>query len=97
MNINDILMHYRAAREAGEEQACSGGPMVRFPTEEDAIKIEVKVNHSNEVATGRIPRVETYPCPFCFFWHVGKEMIWAERERWTKASDYEKRKKMNLL
>jgi len=90
VNINDILMHYRAAREAGPESAC--GSKQAHGTEEQADRHAAHLNGRVEVKLGQRHRVEAYPCPFCFTWHVGREMTFAEREQWVRASDCEQRK-----
>jgi hypothetical protein len=95
MNLNDILMHYRAARESGRELAC-GNKQVHG-TEEQADRHAAALNKRPEVQLEMHHRVESYPCPWCCYWHVGREMTWGERVQWTNASDYQVRNSRGII
>jgi hypothetical protein len=80
MDPKEVLMHYRAARAAGEESAC--GNKIRHEEERKAERHALNLNRRPAVLAGEKNRVEPYPCPFCFFWHVGRKMTTEEREKY---------------
>jgi hypothetical protein len=85
VEVNEIEMHHRAARAAGEESACTG--KVRHETERKAQGHARSLNrHPSRQRPGNTDWKEAYPCPFCDGWHVGREMTDEERELYSRPS-----------
>lgn len=76
MEVELFFLHLLAGRSCGEKATCgdeSTRRKIKHKSEQDAIG---HAKHLNE-GVGTHP-VEHYPCPFCYFWHVGREMSMEE-------------------
>lgn len=76
MEVNLFFLHLMAGRSCGEKATCgdeSTKRKIKHKSEKEAI---AHAAHLNEGA-GTHP-VEHYPCPFCFYWHVGRVMSMEE-------------------
>jgi hypothetical protein len=91
----EIEMHFRAAKAAGQESAC--GLKLQHQSLDGAEGAARSLNRRNEAA-GDPKRFEAYPCPFCspspspiigaFYYHVGRKMTDDEREQFRKPDGY---------
>jgi hypothetical protein len=71
MEINTILLHLLAGLACGEKATC--GDEVRRKVKHRTEK--AATSHANSLNDGAgTHRVEPYPCPYCYYWHVGREM-----------------------
>lgn len=72
MEINTMILHLLAGVACGREHTCyhNGRPKIIHEVEQDAHWHADSLNNHN---SGR-RKVEAYPCPFCWNWHVGRAM-----------------------
>lgn len=70
--INGLLWHLLAGITCGHHRTCyhQGKPKIVHEREQDALNHADSLNHQNN----RNRKVEAYPCPFCWNWHVGRAM-----------------------
>lgn len=71
METNLVLLHLLAGLACGEKATCGDEERrkIKHMSEESAAKHALDLNNGK----GR-HKVEPYPCPFCYHWHVGREM-----------------------
>ena len=70
MMTNDLVeLHLNAAIKAGKEASCCG-TKIWYSTYDVAYKAALRLNGSGTAHH----IVESYPCPFCCHWHIGREM-----------------------
>lgn len=76
MEINLMVLHLLAGMSCGKEATCGpeAKPKIKHSREEDAIRHANGLNNNPRAHH----RVEPYPCPYCYFWHVGREMTMEE-------------------
>lgn len=65
--INKMLLQLLAAIATGQENSC--GDKEQHRTENRANQHASRLNFRGR----QNHKVEAYPCPWCFFWHVGRE------------------------
>lgn len=65
--INKMLLQLLAAIATGQENSC--GDKEQHKTENRAKQHASRLNSRGR----QNHKVEAYPCPWCFFWHVGRE------------------------
>lgn len=73
--INTMLLHLLAGLKCGPTATC--GEKVQHSNEILAEKHAERLNKSKKSKH----KVETYPCPFCYCWHVGREFSLSELQR----------------
>ena len=89
MELKEIHMHLAAGTAAGKKSTC--GTKIQHSTLEGAQRHADSLNSRPEVHSGEKNRQEPYPCPWCspsilmgsYYWHVGREMTQAERDKWS--------------
>jgi hypothetical protein len=96
MPDDEVRMHFRAAKAAGEESAC--GTKLQHDTLASARQHADSLNKRKIVLSGERNECEPYPCPFCspstsvvvnrFYYHVGRKMTEDEREQFSHEPGY---------
>ena len=89
MSEKEVLMHFKAARAAGQESACG---MKMQHDQLASAQVHADSLNKREEKAGSDKRFEAYPCPFCspstsvivdrFYFHVGRAMTREEREQY---------------
>jgi hypothetical protein len=78
MEIDLMVLHLLAGLSCGQKATCGDESKwkIRHKSEESASAHADALNRKNELKLN--PEldhpVEAYPCPFCYFWHVGRTM-----------------------
>ena len=74
-----IELHLKVARKAGKEASC--GNKQFYVNYELAWKAAARLNGCDNAHH----KVEAYPCPFCGWWHIGREMTVDEMKEYLKS------------
>lgn len=79
MNRTDYLMHLAAGKAYGRESTCGppDKPKQKYNSENTSMRAAKRMSER----LGR--ELEAYPCCWCHYWHIGRELTAAERDQFT--------------